>query len=206
MTVRSSLSNARDAVFSEARQTPLGTTSALITISGFIAPLLGHDTGVHLTATLPAQPLDIVTPTVVPWLKFTVYQIALTYCLHWLMLASSRVSWGLTVAAGIVLGISFAYLTQLDAFHLTLFLIQNEHTHYRVFEGIWMIAGLLSGLLFATLHVERAARTMTTVELLYSVFYTLFGLAIVVFLISVVFDGFFENSLEPVWAAQLNNK
>lgn len=69
-----------------------------------------------------------------------------------------------------------------------------------------MIAGIVSGLLFAILQVERAIHTMTTVELLYSVFYTLFGLAIVVFLICVVFNGFFENSLQPVWAAQLNNR
>lgn len=64
----------------KAKQTPLGTTSALITISGFIAPLLGHDSGVHLTTTFPAHPLDVVTPSVVPWLKFAVYQIALTAC------------------------------------------------------------------------------------------------------------------------------
>jgi hypothetical protein len=122
------------------------------------------------------------------------------------MFAASRVSLGFTVAVGIVLGISFAFLTQWDAFQLTLFLIQNEHTHYTVFEGIWIVAGIISGLLFAILQVERAIHTMTIVELLYSVFYTLFGLAIIVFVICGIFNGFFENSLEPVWAAQLNNR
>lgn len=39
------------------------------------------------------------------------------------MFASSKVSLGFMVAAGIVLGISFAFLTQWDAFQLTLFLI-----------------------------------------------------------------------------------
>jgi hypothetical protein len=205
MTIRSSLSNVRDAVLNEAKQTPLGTTSALITVSGFIAPLLSHGSGVHLPTSDPVQSFDIVTPSVLPLLKFAVYQIALTYCLHWLMFASSRVGVSFMVAAGVVLGISFAFLTQWDAFQLSLFFIQSEHTHYTVFEGIWIMAAIASGILFAVLQVERAIHMATIVEMLNLIFYTLFGLAIVVFLTSGTFNGFFENRLEPVWAAHLNS-
>jgi hypothetical protein len=190
-------------VLREFKHAPVGTIGALVAITDLTFRWLRFE-GVDSTVSKNTEHIEGGLPAVLPLLEFLIFQIAISYFLHWSIFVVSRASIGIRISTGLLTTIVAAYLTGLNAFQIARFMIEVNRRHYTVFDSFWVIGIAVTAVLITAMYVERQQPMPARAALLFRTACAVLPVVLLLVGTCIFFDGVFLDRLHPIWVSSQN--